>query len=198
MPGVSSEARTATAFATTLAAALFAGCAWTSTLAMAPAGQPLHPRTRSSGCVVRGRLPDPACTPGSVRTGDLAAVCTPGSSRRARDVSPETKRAVYRSYGIARHSRGQYEIDHLVPLELGGANDVANLWPQAALPRPGFHEKDALENYLHDRVCGGRESLRAAQVAIARDWLSDWIAAGRPKGVVDGPTPDRSGTSALP
>lgn len=160
------------------AVALLAGCA--STLAQAPPGKPLHPRTRSSGCVVRGRLPDPACTPGSIRTGDVAQVCTPGSSRRARDVSPELKRAVYREYGIARHARGAYEVDHLVALELGGANDIANLWPQPANPPPGFHEKDALENYLHDRVCGGHERLRAAQVAIARDWLAAWRAAGRP------------------
>jgi hypothetical protein len=125
---------------------------------------------------VRGPLPDPGCTPGSVRTTDLQLVCTPGASRRARDVSPELKHAVYRSYGIVRHRRGAYEIDHLVPLELGGANDAANLWPEAAAPRPGFHEKDALENYLHDRVCSGRESLAAAQAAIARDWLAVWKA----------------------
>jgi hypothetical protein len=170
--------RPAAALAALGAAALLAGC--TATFAQAPPGQPLHPRTHSSGCVVRGPLPDPGCTPGSVRTGDLQLVCTPGSSRRARDVSPALKRAIYRSYGIARHRRGAYEIDHLVPLELGGANDAANLWPEAAVPRPGFHEKDGLENYLHDRVCAGRESLHAAQAAIARDWLAVWQAAGRP------------------
>jgi hypothetical protein len=159
------------------AGALLAGCA--ASLARPGPGQPLHPRTRSSGCV-RGPLPDPGCTPGSVRTTDLRLVCTPGSSRRARNVAPELKHAVYRSYGIVRHRRGAYEIDHLVPLELGGANDAANLWPEAAAPRPGFHEKDALENELHDRVCAGRESLRAAQAAIAHDWLAVWQAAGRP------------------
>ena len=161
------------------AAALLAGCA--ASLAQPAPGRPLHPRTRSSGCVVRGPLPDPACTPGSVRTADVRLVCTPGSSRRARHVPPELKRAVYRSYGIVRHRRGAYEVDHLVPLELGGANDAANLWPEAAAPRPGFHEKDALENYLHDRVCAGGESLRAAQAAVADDWRAAWEAAGRPE-----------------
>ena len=31
-------------------------------------------------------------------------------------------------------------------LELGGSNDIKNLWPEAALPTPGFHEKDAVED----------------------------------------------------
>jgi hypothetical protein len=170
--------RPAIALVALSAGALLAGCV--STFARPEPGRPLHPRTRSSGCVVRGALPDPGCTPGSVRTTDLQVVCAPGSSRRARDVPPALKRAVYRSYGIVRHRRGAYEIDHLVPLELGGANDAANLWPEPAAPRPGFHEKDALENDLHDRLCSGRGSLPAAQAAIARDWLVAWQAAGRP------------------
>jgi hypothetical protein len=51
------------------------------------------------------------------------------------------------------------EIDHLIPLELGGSNDVKNLWPQPQDPRPGSFEKDSLENDLHHRVCNGEMSL---------------------------------------
>lgn len=130
---------------------------------------------------MRGPLPDPRCTPGSVRTGDVGLVCTPGSSRRARDVPYSLKRSIYRAYGIGHHRRGAYEIDHLVPLELGGANDAANLWPQAAAPEPGFHQKDGLENYLHDRVCARALSLPAAQREIASDWVAAWLHAGRPR-----------------
>ena len=158
----------------------FGGCA--ATFAQSPApGRALHPRTRSYGCVVRGPLPDPACTPGSVRTSDKALVCTPGSSRRARDVSAALKREIYAAYGIRRHRRGAYEIDHLVALELGGANDAANLWPEAAAPVPGFHEKDALENQLHERVCAGSLALAAAQREIAANWVGVWQRAGRPR-----------------
>ncbi len=63
-------------------------------------------------------------------------------------------------------------MDHLVSLELGGSNDIANLWPEAANPTPGFHQKDQVENYLHDQVCSGAISLSEAQVEIATDWLS--------------------------
>jgi hypothetical protein len=78
---------------------------------------------------------------------------------------------VYAEYGIAERSPGQFEVDHSVPLELGGSNDIANLWPEAAELRPGFHEKDQVENYLHDQVCAGSISLLDGQRAIARNWL---------------------------
>ncbi|HVC99776.1 MAG TPA: hypothetical protein VNG93_01350 [Candidatus Dormibacteraeota bacterium] len=59
---------------------------------------------------------------------------------------------------------------HLVPLELGGDNSGRNLWPEPASPSPGFHQKDDLENYLHDAVCGGRMNLPDAQRGIASNW----------------------------
>jgi hypothetical protein len=56
-------------------------------------------------------------------------------------------------------------------LELGGSNAQSNLFPEAASPKPGYHEKDRLENRLHDEVCAADRGLRATQRAIARDWL---------------------------
>jgi hypothetical protein len=147
------------------------------------AGRPLRPPARHSSCVRRGALPDPACTPGAVLTTDLARICGRGYTRTVRHVDYALKRRVYRSYGIARHARGSYEVDHLVPLELGGGNDPANLWPEAASPTPGYHEKDALENHLHDQVCAGRLPIDRAQRAIAADWVSAWRAAGEPSGL---------------
>jgi hypothetical protein len=89
-----------------------------------------------------------------------------------RNVSTSEKDQVYAEYGIASHSPGQYEVDHLVSLELGGSNDVANLWPEAASPTPGFHQKDQVENYLHDQVCTGAIPLATAQQEIATNWLA--------------------------
>jgi hypothetical protein len=54
---------------------------------------------------------------------------------------------------------------------LGGSNDISNLFPEAASPKPGFHEKDKVENYLHDQVCSGAMTLQIAQIAIATNWL---------------------------
>ena len=62
----------------------------------------------------------------------------------------------------------------MIPLELGGDNVIANLWPEAAEPRPGFHQKDKVENYLHRQVCAGAMSLTDAQRQIATDWIAVW------------------------
>jgi hypothetical protein len=74
-----------------------------------------------------------------------------------------------------------------VPLELGGApRDRRNLWPQpntAVLPdgtAVGSKQKDALEDDLHAKVCGGMLGLADAQRMIAGDWIAAWEAAGRP------------------
>jgi hypothetical protein len=127
-------------------------------------------------CAIREGLPDPGCTPGAVMTTDLGVVCHQ-STRSRRHVDPAVHRWVYSEYGFAfPQPPGRFEVDHLVPLELGGANGVENLWPQPASPTPGFHEKDLVENYLHDEVCFGRMPLEQAQRAIARDWIGVWRA----------------------
>ncbi len=95
----------------------------------------------------------------------------PGYAKSVRNVTESVKNSVYREYGIASHKAGEYEVDHLVSLELGGSNDISNLWPEAAEPTRGFHEKDKVENYLHDQVCSGGLSLSQAQQEIARNWL---------------------------
>jgi hypothetical protein len=129
-------------------------------------------RTKTSGCQVQGPYPDSACTPGAIfpdATKDQ--ICQSGYASSVRNVPTSTKSLAYSEYGIQSHSAGEYEVDHLISLELGGSNDIANLWPEAASPKPGFHEKDKVENYLHDQVCSGAISLHDAQVKIAHSWL---------------------------
>jgi hypothetical protein len=95
-----------------------------------------------------------------------------GFNRKSvRNVPDSEKNQVYAEYGITSHAPGQYEVDHLVSLELGGSNDIANLWPELASPKPGFNEKDRVENYLHDQICSGAVSLQQAQTEIATNWL---------------------------
>lgn len=131
----------------------------------------------ASQCHVHARLPDRACTPGAVfPQATKAKVCRVGYTRRVRNVPERVKRLVYARYGIIRHPRGTYEMDHLVPLELGGGNRQKNLFPQAAEPRPGFHEKDVLENQLHASVCEGWMRLKTEQRLIASSWLKTYRA----------------------
>jgi hypothetical protein len=130
-------------------------------------------RIKTSGCRVDGALQDPACTPGAIiADATKAQICQSGYARNVRDVPDFEKNQVYEEYGVTHHTTGEYEVDHLVSLELGGSNDIANLWPEAASPKPGFHEKDQVENYLHDQVCAGKIGLAQAQHDIATNWLA--------------------------
>jgi hypothetical protein len=117
-------------------------------------------------------LPKAQLTPGEAFPGVTAAqVCSTGWARSHRNVVLEQYHEVYAAYGIRYpEPSGSYELDHLIPLELGGDNANANLWPEPASPVPGFHQKDDLENVLHDMVCSGAMSLSDAQQEIASDW----------------------------
>ena len=131
-------------------------------------------------CQVRGPLPDPACTPGDVLPVGLDKICVSGYSKTVRNVPESLKRTVYANYGVTTHPRGSYEVDHLIPLSLGGSNDIKNLWPQAAEPLPGFRQKDGFENRLRRLVCKGELSIEEAQIMIASDWEYFWERLMRP------------------
>ena len=118
-------------------------------------------------------LPDPQMTPGAtlpVATGD---VCVSGYSKKVRNVPNDVKQQVYAEYGITSHKPGEYEIDHLISLEIGGSNSIKNLWPQSYLTQPwNAHVKDKLENELHAEVCSGKIDLPTAQHDISTDWIA--------------------------
>lgn len=120
--------------------------------------------------------PDPRCTPGALNTNVTQAtigrtICRRGWTATVRPPETITEREKFASmaaYGD-RRSASQYEYDHLVPLELGGAaNDSRNLWPEpGASPNP----KDAVEDELNRQVCEHRMTLAQAQRAIATNWV---------------------------
>jgi hypothetical protein len=109
--------------------------------------------------------PNPSLTPGAtdprVTQADVAStICRRGYTSTVRNVATQTKHKVYVAYGISRAAQRGYVIDHLVPLEVGGANDITNLWPE---PKTDAKVKDTLENQMHAAVCAGTVSLAAAQ-----------------------------------
>jgi hypothetical protein len=131
--------------------------------------------------------PNPALTPGAI-VDDVTAdqVCTLGYTKTVRNVTATERALVYAEYDLT-FVPGAAEVDHFVPLELGGSNDISNLWPQPYQPSPGAREKDRVENYLHDQVCSGAIALADAQVAIESDWYAVFVALpGAPVGVADG------------
>ena len=66
-----------------------------------------------------------------------------------------------------------YELDHLVSLDLGGSNDAGNLWPERNdHPAGATNSKDRVEAALNRAVCARTVTLAAAQKAIATDWTT--------------------------
>lgn len=118
-------------------------------------------------------LPDPKITPGATLPVTRDDICVSGYSGKVRNVPSSVKNQAYAAYRIPTHRPGEYEVDHLISLELGGSNSVKNLWPQSYLSQPwNAHVKDALENRLHADVCSNRIDLATAQHEIATDWIA--------------------------
>ena len=126
-------------------------------------------------------LPDPQLTPGVASLGvtvemlahhGYAAQVRKGGTPDGRKITGKIKRQVYLDYGVISHRLGEYEIDHLISLELGGSNDIRNLWPQPYQGEWNAHHKDRLENELHRRVIHGEMKLEDAQREIAENWIA--------------------------
>lgn len=134
-------------------------------------------------CLTRdhGLLPDRSCTPGAIdpavtQANIGATICRAGYTSTVRP--PEAQTEAFK-WNVAEPAYGQHdvsgELDHLIPLELGGDNDAKNLWVEAG-PIP--NTKDAVENALNQAVCSGQVTLRTAQREIARNWLKAAAALG--------------------
>lgn len=124
--------------------------------------------------------PDPDKTPGVTTGLSQAEVCGKKWGRDERHVTDAMKASVFRAYGLAGNADPRClpdahgkrcEIDHLVSRELGGADDVRNLWPEPYGGPWNAHDKDRIENRLHVEVCTLRTlTLDQAQALIRTDW----------------------------
>lgn len=167
------------------ALAVLAGCGTSggvATLRLTSPSSATSPPT--SSCMVRWEnsepLPDPSCTPGQVITSDKATVCTPGYSnahRFSKVAAAIAKTRLMARYGIPESMRSVYELDHLIPVSLGGSNADANLWPEpnhdamrARRSTYVLNDKDALESRMKRRVCSGRVAIADAQHGFSTDW----------------------------
>jgi hypothetical protein len=149
---------------------------------------PLAAGSSGSGCTVKTShgfpLPDPACTPGAINpTVDLSILkggkFKTGCERNVA-TSATKKATTYAIYTIKKPANNtgltqSCELDHLVSLELGGADTLDNIWPQCGPPGVKLAEryfkiKDGVENYLAAKVRAGGISLKDAQQGIATDW----------------------------
>ncbi|MFJ9870087.1 hypothetical protein [Streptomyces sp. NPDC101165] len=132
-------------------------------------------------------LPDPACTPGDLNpdvTQDTidSTICVSGWTATVRPSTSYTnalKKKQIAEYGYADTSLSDYEEDHFVPLELGGApKSEENLWPEPHSGDATSAQKDSVENKLKKAVCAGEVNLDDAQNAIMTDWTTALSSLG--------------------
>src|ERR1700688_3542621 len=68
-----------------------------------------------------GNLPDSRLTPGDTLDVSTADICSRGYTKLVRDVPAAVKREAYSEYGRSKEKGKYCEVDHLIPLELGGS-----------------------------------------------------------------------------
>lgn len=104
-------------------------------------------------------------------------LCTHADSYRYEEHIPYCSRAVSSSekqriiaaydnqfgYSIQKLPRGDFKIDHFIPLSIGGANDVGNLWPQH---KSIYKFSDPIEEILSELMIKGRIKQADAILAI--------------------------------
>ncbi len=133
-------------------------------------------RTKTSGCIANQTLPDPDCSPGAVLTTDTSVICVSGYTQTVRNVPDSEKQQVFAEYGIPWSEHSGYEVDHIISLELGGSNDISNLFPESYSIQYNAHVKDSFENYLHSQICSNKLPVAVAQAEISTDWLKYYLA----------------------
>jgi hypothetical protein len=111
-----------------------------------------------------------ACTPGSYTHLTTQQACT----SKVRPYLPAgVRRDILTRYRVPTWTGRDGELDHRVPLFLGGRTTRRNLWPEAgSIP----NAKDKLELYVYGRVCRYR-SMRVR--TAVRMFLADWRHAYR-------------------
>lgn len=147
---------------------------------------PVWPQSAAYGHEGKYLLPNRTLTPGKVNpeiradihnghflvNGVEVNICAKGfKTRPFRKTTEEMKKQVCDECGSPKDcpDPAKGEIDHLVPLEIGGEDDVSNLWWQ---PSPQYHVKDKLEDRLKPLVCKGKMTLSEAQNCVRDDWAA--------------------------
>jgi len=111
-------------------------------------------------------VPNPKLTPGQVAKRE----------KDQRGVTIAMEQKVFARYHLPWSRRAEFKIDHLIPVELGGADTIDNLWPQSVRAKPyGADRKELLTEVLLQRIAKGQITLTQAQEQISRDWIDAFI-----------------------
>lgn len=125
---------------------------------------------------------DPRATQANIDT----TVCRPGYSRSVRPsyavTSPLKRRMMMAQHPSERSA--DYELDHLIPISLGGAPlDARDLWLQPRRGQANAQDKNALAFVLWRLVCEHKMPLATAQEAMRRDWIAAYKTYATPENI---------------
>jgi len=144
--------------------------------ALAAIGIATASHAEAEPCVIHGQgtftVPDNRCTPGRFVHKTRADVCD-GNTQRP-NLPARERRAILGRYGLVTWTGLDGELDHRVPLVLGGTTDRANVWPEREVD--GVNPKDRLEFVIYRRVCFGDPHPMGVTTAT-RIFLADWRPA---------------------
>lgn len=120
-----------------------------------------------------GLIPKSDLTPGAIRPVTRKDICAAGYRDMNRAVPLAVQQEIFKAYGLAGARAKDFEMDYLITPELGGADNIKNLWPEPYSSTDwDARVKDALESRLHQMVCEGKIDLATAQREMASDWIS--------------------------
>lgn len=115
-----------------------------------------------------------------------ATICRPGYARSARP-SYEITGPLKRQMMDAQHPGAPisaYELDHLIPISLGGAPlDKRDLWLQPRQGPSNAGDKNVLAYVLWRLVCTGQVPLKVAQYDISHDWTHAYQIYATPENI---------------
>lgn len=148
--------------AAAIAIGILGACATPPTLPPAPnLAQPAYPPGALNPDVTQETIQRTICVKGWTPTVRPSPLYTNG-----------VKKKLLREQGIPVTEIGNYELDHYIPLTLGGhPRDSRNLWLQPWEGPRGARAKDRLERVLNHLVCRGELTLDRAREDIGRDWV---------------------------
>lgn len=145
--------------------------------AIAPAPDPTPPSPSPAGDVdvLTLALQRPELTPGQYYSDKPFDDICSMNGNTITSFPLDQARGIFTRYGQgfpAAADAGDWQVDELIPLNLGGTTDPSNMWPQQ---QPGAGLKNILEGVLHVKVCSGQVPLAVAQQEIAADWRQAYV-----------------------
>jgi hypothetical protein len=133
----------------------------------------LSAATLAAPARVSAQLPDSRKSPGDTATSKREQVCASDFAASIKPVPGWASNRALAGYGI-RPETFSSELDHVVPLVLGGSNSPDNLYPFHPNGAFTLVAKQTLAAKLRDLVCAGNMSLKEAQNAFRKDWTKEY------------------------